>query len=74
MQAYRDGEPLEDWLQRLVDTINNNVGKAELEGSGSPEGVITAEPRALYMDTAGTAGSILYIKQSGTGNTGWVLV
>lgn len=45
-----------------------------LEGSGSPEGVITASPTRMYMDTAGAAGSILYIKQTGTTNTGWVLV
>lgn len=45
-----------------------------LEGSGSPEGVITASPTRMYMDTAGSTGSILYIKQTGTANTGWVLV
>lgn len=45
-----------------------------MQGSGSPEGVVTATPTRLYMDTAGTAGNILYVKKSGTGNTGWILV
>ena len=45
-----------------------------LEGVGSPEGVITASPTRQYMDTTGATGSILYIKQTGTDNTGWVLV
>jgi len=45
-----------------------------LQGSGSPEGVVVATPTRLYMNTAGTAGNILYIKKSGTGNTGWILV
>jgi len=49
-----------------------------LEGSGSPEGVIAAQPRRLYMNTAGTAGSILYIKRdadvAGDTSQGWILV
>ena len=49
-----------------------------LEGSGSPEGVLEARATRLYMDTAGVAGAILYIKQvdsiSGDKTTGWVLV
>jgi len=45
-----------------------------LIGTGSPEGVVAANPTQLYMDDAGASGSILYIKQTGTGNTGWVLV
>jgi len=45
-----------------------------LTGSGSPEGVLEAEPTQMYMDTLGSAESILYIKKTGTGSTGWVLV
>lgn len=40
-------------------------------GAGSPEGVITANPGALYINTNGGAGTTLYVKQTGTGNTGW---
>ena len=50
-----------------------------IEGSGSPEGVEEAIPTQQYMDTSGTAGSILYIKRDaddglGDKTKGWVLV
>jgi hypothetical protein len=41
-------------------------------GAGTPEGVVTANPGALYVSTTGGAGTTLYVKESGTGNTGWV--
>ena len=41
-------------------------------GSGSPEGVITAAVGSIYTRTNGGAGTTLYVKESGTGNTGWV--
>ena len=41
-------------------------------GSGSPEGVITASPGRIYTDSDGGASTTLYVKESGTGNTGWV--
>jgi hypothetical protein len=40
-------------------------------GSGSPEGVITAPIGSIWMRSDGTAGTTLYKKTSGTGNTGW---
>jgi len=41
-------------------------------GSGSPEGVVTAPIGAFYSRTDGGAGTSLYVKESGTGNTGWI--
>ena len=41
-------------------------------GSGSPEGVVTADPGSLYTNIAGGANTTLYVKESGGGNTGWV--
>ena len=41
-------------------------------GTGSPEGVLTANIGSLYSRTDGGAGTSLYVKESGTGNTGWV--
>jgi hypothetical protein len=38
-----------------------------LAGSGSPEGVVAAVGGSIYMDGTGA----LYVKISGTGNTGW---
>ena len=46
--------------------------------SGSPEGVAEAFQRQMYMDTAGIAGAILYIKRdadiAGDKTLGWILV
>lgn len=58
-------------LEEIVRQVNENT---VLSGSGTPEANVTASPRKLYMDTSGTAGSILYIKKTGTAKTGWVLV
>ena len=38
-------------------------------GVGSPEGVVTRGPGTPYMDTATNS---LWIKRTGTGNTGWL--
>lgn len=43
-----------------------------LSGSGSPESAVTAPVGSLYSRTDGGAGTTLYVKESGTGNTGWV--
>jgi len=40
-------------------------------GSGSPEGVITANIGSLYLRTDGSTSTTLYVKTSGTGSTGW---
>jgi hypothetical protein len=41
-------------------------------GSGSPEGAVTAVVGSLWSRTNGGGGTSLYVKESGTGNTGWV--
>lgn len=41
-------------------------------GSGSPESIVTGNVCDLYLRTDGGASTTLYIKESGTGNTGWV--
>ena len=43
-------------------------------GSGSPNGSVAAPPGSIYLNTAGGAGTTLYYKSSGTGNTGWQAV
>lgn len=64
--------------QRALKLVQGLVELDVLEGSGSPENVIAAKPRRLYMNTAGTAGSILYIKRDadigGDRTQGWILV
>jgi len=41
-------------------------------GTGTPEGVQAAPPGSLWLNWSGGAGTSLYVKQTGTGNTGWV--
>lgn len=41
-------------------------------GAGTPEGVIAAPVGSTYRRTDGGAGTALYVKESGAGNTGWV--
>lgn len=42
--------------------------------NGTPEGMITAPIGSIAQRTNGGAGTTLYVKESGTGNTGWVAV
>ena len=39
----------------------------------TPEGVITAPPASLYLFYNGTTQGKLYVKETGNGNTGWVV-
>lgn len=41
-------------------------------GSGTPEGVVTAVVGSIYSRTDGGAATSFYVKESGSGNTGWV--
>lgn len=41
-------------------------------GTGSPEGVVTAAVGSIFTRTDGGAATSLYVKESGSGNTGWV--
>lgn len=41
-------------------------------GTGTPEAAVTAPVGSLFLRTDGGAGTTLYVKESGTGNTGWV--
>lgn len=40
-------------------------------GSGTPEGVVKAPVGHLYLRDDGGASTTLYVKESGTGDTGW---
>jgi hypothetical protein len=52
----------------------DNTNKRGIEYSNSyatPEGNVTAGVGSIYVNLAGAAGTVLWIKESGTGNTGW---
>ena len=46
-------------------------GSVIASGTGSPEGVVTAQVGSIYTNTSGSTSTTLYIKTSGSGNTGW---
>ena len=50
--------------------LPDNVGQ-EIRGAGSPEGRISAEIGATYIDTAKTNGALKWIKTTDGGNTDW---
>lgn len=50
--------------------LPDNVGH-EIRGTGSPEGRISAEIGATYIDTAKTNGALKWIKTTDGGNTDW---
>jgi hypothetical protein len=41
-------------------------------GAGTPEGAVTAPIGSLFTRSDGGASTTLYVKESGTGNTGWI--
>lgn len=55
------------WLDQITDAVS---AIPPLTGSGSPEGVVTASVGRWYVDTD-SAGTGIYLKESGDGNTGW---
>lgn len=62
-------------LKRLLDSVRDLQERQQpvvLSGKGTPEGSVSALVGALYTRTDGGAGTTLYVKESGTGNTGWV--
>lgn len=61
---------LYDFLRRVVRAVNA-VDLRVREGSGSPESVVEAPVGTLYLRTDGGTGTTLYVKETGTGSTGW---
>jgi hypothetical protein len=69
----------------LADHIMQNIAGAGLSvndklisyfagtfrGTGSPEGVVTAPKGSTFIRTDGGVGTTFYVKEAGTGNTGW---
>jgi hypothetical protein len=55
------------WLNSS-DAVLNGI----YSGTGSPEGVTTAPVGSLFLRRDGGASTTLYVKESGSGNTGWV--
>ena len=74
-RAVRFGEQNANTFKSEINTLtgayrftaaSNFIGS----GTGSPEGVLAAPVGSLFLRT--DSATTLYIKQTGTGNTGWV--
>lgn len=55
------------WVHSL--TATDVIGQ---KGTGSPESVVTAPVGTLFLRTDGGTSTTLYVKETGSGNTGWV--
>ncbi|WP_159081882.1 hypothetical protein [Paenibacillus sp. CAA11] len=55
----------------VLSGIVNNLSAVIRRGTGSPEGVVTASVGTMYLRSDGATSTTLYIKTSGSGNTGW---
>jgi hypothetical protein len=65
----------QDVLNNVIFSVNPIGAVSSLYqrfGNGTPEGSVTAPVGAVYHRTDGGAGTSFYVKQSGTGNTGWI--
>lgn len=66
--AYDTEEILLYKIAVMIGNIPSTGGTGAYSGSGSPEGVQTAAVGSTYWDSTNDA---FYIKDSGTGSTGW---
>ena len=59
-------------MDAVTRALQSFVANYVRTGTGTPEGNVTAGIGCLYLRLDGGAGTTLYVKESGTGNTGWV--
>jgi hypothetical protein len=53
----------------IITAVDTQVN---IEDLGTPEGVVSAAIGSIYRRLDGGAATSFYVKESGTGNTGWV--
>jgi hypothetical protein len=59
-------------IEFRASVFKYNNGTTYTTSNASPEGIITAIPGSLHSRTSGGASTSFYVKESGSGNTGWV--
>lgn len=62
---------LKQFLTLKLSEIDSSLATV-FQGTGTPESAIVAPVGSVYLRTNGGAASTLYVKESGTGSTGWV--
>lgn len=60
------------WPKAIDLSAAGASGLRITSGSGSPEGVVSGNVGSMYLRADGGPGTVLYIKESGAGSTGWV--
>lgn len=75
-----DPSALPEYLSRELRRIETELkkdyvfenGVRVITGRGTPESVVAAPIGSLFLRVDGSTGTSLYVKESGTSNTGWV--
>lgn len=63
-----------NWLSVYSEAFRFGSNILITRNAGSPEGSVIGGVGSLCINTSGTAGTLLYQKQSGGGSTGWVAI
>jgi len=73
-QIIRKDMIAQDQFQGWIDSVTQLLNNLDFaRGAGSPEGVIFAAKEKRYFNTTGSAGTLMYVKNTDiTLNTGWV--
>lgn len=73
LKTHEGVAELNRMLQFLFETVAGDGDQRRVfNGIGSPEGSVVAGIGSIYMRSDGGASTSIYVKESGTGATGWV--
>lgn len=61
---------MHDWMELVSGAVND---LRPLTGTGTPEAAVVASPGRWFVDTAAAPGTGIYFKETGDGDTGWIL-
>lgn len=67
----RTEQTMRAWMDQVTELLNR---LEMLEGDGDPETVVTANKKQLYFNNTGSAGTLVYVKSTDGGKTGWVAI
>lgn len=68
-----DGLPSQRFHEWIEEVARSIIDLQPIFGTGSPEAVEIANVGRFYIDTGAAVGTGIYVKESGTGDTGWIL-
>lgn len=57
---------------QYIEFFNATRSVIDIMGTGTPEGVVNGNIGSTFRRRDGAAGTSFYVKEAGTGNTGWV--